>query len=96
MTRRKGEITGLMNERDFPHLVELALPRGGFRTDTAEFDAFHREHGLPIRRGRGRQESEQFYIRFCFPDVAIADAFRDRFGGERMMYAHERARRRQL
>jgi hypothetical protein len=25
MTRRKGEITGLMNERDFPHLVELAF-----------------------------------------------------------------------
>jgi hypothetical protein len=26
MTRRKREIVGLMNERDFPHLVELALP----------------------------------------------------------------------
>jgi hypothetical protein len=23
---RKQEITGLSNERDFPHLVELALP----------------------------------------------------------------------
>jgi hypothetical protein len=54
------------------------------------------EHGLPIRRGRGPQESEQFYIRFCFPDMAIADAFHDRFGDERMTYAHERARRRQL
>jgi hypothetical protein len=28
MIRRKREITGLMNERDFPHLVELALPPG--------------------------------------------------------------------
>jgi hypothetical protein len=26
MTRRKREMTGLSNERDFPHLVELALP----------------------------------------------------------------------
>jgi hypothetical protein len=26
MTRRKLEITGLANEQDFPHLVELALP----------------------------------------------------------------------
>ena len=25
MSRRKREITGLMNERDFPHLVELKL-----------------------------------------------------------------------
>ena len=24
MTRRKREITGLANEQDFPHLVELA------------------------------------------------------------------------
>jgi hypothetical protein len=26
MSRRKSEITGHMNERDFPHLVELKLP----------------------------------------------------------------------
>jgi hypothetical protein len=31
MSRRKSEITGHMNERDFPHLVELELPSGGFR-----------------------------------------------------------------
>jgi hypothetical protein len=31
MTRRKGEITGHQNERDFPHIVELPLPSGGFR-----------------------------------------------------------------
>ena len=31
-----------MNERDFPHLVELALPPGGFAADL-EVEAFHRE-----------------------------------------------------
>jgi hypothetical protein len=30
MTRRKGEITARMNERDYPHIVELPLPEGGF------------------------------------------------------------------
>ena len=35
MSRRKGEITGHMNERDFPHLVELELPPGGFRSQSA-------------------------------------------------------------
>jgi hypothetical protein len=30
MTRRKREIVGLANERDFPHLVELAVPREAF------------------------------------------------------------------
>jgi hypothetical protein len=28
MTRRKREIIGLTNERDFPHLVELTFPPG--------------------------------------------------------------------
>ncbi len=59
-----------MNERDFPHLVELELPPGGLPSQNLEFDAFHREHGIPIRRGRGRHEAEQFHVRFCFPDAA--------------------------
>jgi len=40
MTRRKREIVGLTNERDFPHLVELAVPPEGFRSAFLEFDAF--------------------------------------------------------
>jgi hypothetical protein len=32
MSGRKREITGLMNEWAFPHLLELALPPGGFRS----------------------------------------------------------------
>jgi hypothetical protein len=90
MTRRKREITGLMNERDFPHLVELALPPRGFRSVFLEFDAFHRERRIPVRRGRSRHEAEQSYIRFCFPDAATADAFRDRFGGECLSYTAEK------
>jgi len=82
MTRRKREIVGLSNERDFPHLVELALPPGGFRSVFLEFDAFHRERRIPVRRGRSRHKAEQSYIRFCFPDAVTADAFRNRFGGE--------------
>ena len=82
MTRRKREIIGLTNERDFPHLVELALPPGGFRSVFLEIDAFHRDRRIPVRRGRSRHEAEQLYIRFCFPEAATADAFRNRFGGE--------------
>jgi hypothetical protein len=87
MSRRKGEITGHINERDFPHLVELELPPGGFRSQSFEFDAFHRERSIPIRRGRGRHEVEQFLVRFCFPDAATADAFQERFGGTRLNYS---------
>ena len=56
MTRRKREIVGLMNERDFPHIVELALPPGPFGSVVLEIDAFHREQRIPVRRGRSRHE----------------------------------------
>src|SRR5262252_6564072 len=94
MTRRKREITGLRNERDFPYLVELALPPGGFRGVFQEIDAFHRERRIPVRRGRNRHEVEQFHIRFCFPDTATADAFRNRFGGECLTPAPVRPKQR--
>ena len=87
MTRRKREIVGLTNERDFPHLVELAVPPGGFRSVFLEIDTFHRDRRIPVRRGRSRHEADQFYIRFCFPDTATADAFRNRFGGECLTHA---------
>ena len=87
MTHRKRETIGLRNERDFPHVVELAVPPEGFHGAFLEFDAFHREHRIPVRRGRSRHEAEQFYIRFCFPDTTTADAFRNRFGGECLTHA---------
>ena len=94
MTRRKREITGLANERDFPHLVELALPPEGFRDVLLEIHAFHRNQRIPVRRGRSRHDVKQFYIRFCFPDTATADAFRNRFGGECLTYRGSRMHRR--
>ena len=90
--RRKSEFVRLTNERDFPHLVELALPLGPFRSVFLEIDAFHRERRIPVRRGRSRHEVKQVYIRFCFPDTATADAFRNRFGGECLTYAPEKPR----
>ena len=87
MTRRKRKIISLRNERYFPHLVELALPPEGFRSILQEIDAFHRDRRIPVRRGRNRQEVKQVYIRFCFPDAATAEAFRNRFGGECLTHA---------
>jgi hypothetical protein len=84
MSRRKSEITGRMN---FPHLVELELPPGCFRNKSQEFESFHRERSIPIRRGCGRHEGEQFHVRFCFPDGATAHAFHGRFGGTRLTHS---------
>lgn len=93
MNGRKGETTGRMNERDFPHLIELAVPPRGFQGQDLEFDAFHREHGIPIRCGSAQQEEGQFYVRFCFPRAHLAHAFRDRFGGEYLTYPPRKFKR---
>ena len=91
MTRGpKREIIRHTNERDFPHLVELALPPEGFRSVLLEIDAFHRNRRIPVRRGQNRHEVKQVYIRFCFPDAATAEAFRNRFGGECLTHAPRR------
>jgi|SRR5215472_425610 len=91
---RRREDRAHVNEQDFPHLVELAVPPGGFRDAFLEFDAFHQERRIPVRRGRRRHEAERFYIRFCFSDTATADAFRNRFGGECLTYTSEQPRSR--
>jgi len=80
---RTRNIISLANERQFPHLVELAIPPEGFRSVLLKIYAFHREQRIPVHRGRSRQEDKQSYIRFCFPDAATADAFRTRFGGKK-------------
>src|ERR1700750_3079917 len=85
--RRKTEVVGLTNEQHFPHLVELAVRPEGLRDALLEFDAFHRERPIPVYRGRTRQVAERFHLRFCLPDAATADAFRNRFGGQCFTYA---------
>ncbi len=91
MTRRKGETTGRMNERNYPNMVELPVPFGGFRDTSFAIDAFHRERGLESKYGRGRNDEGQWYVRYCFADPTVADAFRDLFGGERLTSASVRA-----
>ena len=41
-----------------------------------------RTGGIQIRRGQGRNDDGQFYVRYCFADPIHADAFCDQFGGE--------------
>jgi hypothetical protein len=94
MGRRKGEITSAMNERDYPHIVELPLPSGGFRSQSDDMLAFPRERGIEPRRGRGWHNDERYYVRYCFADPVHADAFHQRFGGERITSPPRRGRAR--
>jgi hypothetical protein len=53
LNRRKGEIIGRMNERDYPHIVELPLPSSGFRSQSDDMLAFHRERGIALGAAAG-------------------------------------------
>jgi hypothetical protein len=68
-------------------MVELPLPLSGFRDTSFAIEAFHREHGIEIKHGQGSYDEGQFYVRYCFADPVVADAFRERFGGERLIAA---------
>ena len=81
MTRRKGGITGRMNERDLAHIVELVLPDGGFGRTLDAIHAFHRLRGIENWRGQRQRRDEQEYVRWCFASVIDADDFAQQFGG---------------
>ena len=84
MTPRRGERTWRINERDFPHVVEVALPDGGFRDTLHDIKTFHRERGIKSRRGGHQYRYGQEFVRWCFEDPAHADEFVARFGGRRI------------
>jgi hypothetical protein len=70
MTRRKGEITARMNERDYPHIVELALPDGGFGRELDAMHDFRRLRGIERRRGRRQRRDDREFVRWCFASVS--------------------------
>jgi hypothetical protein len=72
-------------ERDFPHIIEIELPASGLDVRMSrEMTTFHRARDIRPRFGRTRTQGDQHYCRWCFSDPVIADAFRARFGGERL------------
>jgi len=73
-------------ERDFPHIVEIALPVNGLDVGLSrEITTFHRLRNIQPRFGRASNRNNQSYGHYCFSDPANADAFVKRFGGARVM-----------
>jgi hypothetical protein len=93
MTRRKGERTSRMNERDFPHIVEMPLPDDGFGTRLDEMETFHRLRGIASARGRRQRRDEQEYVRWCFARITDADDFAQQFAGKLIEPTERLARR---
>lgn len=81
MARRKGERTFKMNERDFPHVVSMPMPEGGFGKRLFDMYAWHEKRGVRYLHGVRERRNDQEYSRLCFPDRETAQAFVEEFGG---------------
>lgn len=82
MSRYKGRPSLKAIERDFPNIVEMAVPVGGFCRKIDEFEAWRRERGIDSRSGPGDYRDGVWYVRNCFLSRDDAEAFVSRFGGQ--------------
>lgn len=80
MARSKGRQSTKSVEKDFPHFVEIVVPPNGLGNMLIAMYAFHAKHGIEVKRGHGRRDDDASYIRWCFADPALADAFAKQFG----------------
>jgi hypothetical protein len=77
--RYKGRPSEQTLARQYPHVVEIAVPLGGFgrRLDTM----YEHLRGVAHQRGPGRNEDEQNFTRWIFARREDAEAFAKPFGG---------------
>jgi hypothetical protein len=68
-------------KREFPNIVEVAVPRGGLGKRLDAMHTFHAERGIKACLGRGRREDNQDYLRWYFSDPTTAASFAVEFGG---------------
>ena len=83
MSRYKGRPSRKTIAREFPHVVEIAVPLGGLGKRLDAMHAFHAERGISACLGRGRREDAQDYLRWYFAEARTAVSFAAEFGGTR-------------
>ena len=77
----KGRTGPKTIDREFPYVVEIAVPLGGLGKRLDAMHDFHSAKGIKACLGRGRREASQDYLRWYFTDPTIAAAFAAVFGG---------------
>ena len=81
MTRYKGRKSQRAIEREFPHVVEIAVPPGGLGKRLDAMHNFHRTRGIQACLGLGRRDNGRDYLRWYFTRPTAADAFAAEFAG---------------
>jgi hypothetical protein len=60
-------------ERDFPHIVEIIVPKTGKSSKLDAMNDFHVRHSIKPHRTHGRYKDGCRYIRWCFADRETAE-----------------------
>ena len=80
MTRRKGEITRSDLQRKLPHHVALSADK----VRSVESIVHRFANARSARRTFFMRRNDRDFVVFCFARREDAEAFCDRFGGERL------------
>jgi hypothetical protein len=78
-------------DRYCPFQVAIPIPLGGIGERLMGMHAFCREQAMPYHTKSDHRDIGDF-TRFCFADLAHANAFESGFGGERIMLRRVGAR----
>jgi hypothetical protein len=82
MPRYKVRTSAQAIEKDFPHIVQMIVPRGGFGKKLDDMYEWHWAKDTEAMRGNGwRDDSGRFYVRWCFANLITAQDFARKFGG---------------
>ena len=81
MARYKGRPSAQTIARDYPHVVEIAMPAGGLGKRLDAMHEFHFRRGIRVRNGPHRHYKGRDFISWCFADSPTAQTFATEFGG---------------
>ena len=84
MPRLDTRGKGAANERAYPYVVEVTVPRARLDVElNRRVIEFHKSrHIEPPRHGRRIFRDGESFFRWCFSDLATARAFVEQFGGD--------------
>jgi hypothetical protein len=81
MSPNKGRPSAKTIAGEFPFVVEMMVPEGGLGRHLDDMYAFHRQRRITDHRAPRRRDEQHDYIRWCFKDLATAEAFAAQFSG---------------